>query len=458
MSHRPRVPTAVVLFTRDLRIHDNPVLAAACAEAEQVVPLFVLDPAIGHPPFAGPHRASFLAACLADLDGSLRDRGGHLVVRAGDPVEQACRIAGQVDADRVHLARDVSRYASARERRLRAALATQRRELAVHDGVHTIVPPGELTPAGADHFAVFTPYFRRWTGVARRRPAPAPAVISVPALDPGRLPPAGAGVAGTPGGESAGRRRMMRWLTDELPNYQQRQDLLAADGTSRLSPYLHLGCLSELELATRAAGDPRSPRGEAFIRQLAWRDFHHQVLAARPDAAHADYRPRGDTWREDPDELTAWREGLTGYPIVDAGLRQLLAEGWMHNRARLITASFLTKTLYHDWRAGLAARTRPPPRPGRAPALAATRVAMAAARLSRPDRRPRPGTRQVPRRPRPVLSRPTSAPGRLGCSRHSGCDPTRSARRRLLAGGGPSETDAEPPEGRAHEQPELRKR
>jgi deoxyribodipyrimidine photo-lyase len=354
MSHRPRVPTAVVLFTRDLRIHDNPVLAAACAEAEQVVPLFVLDPAIGHPPFAGPHRASFLAACLADLDGSLRDRGGHLVVRAGDPVEQACRIAGQVDADRVHLARDVSRYASARERRLRAALATQRRELAVHDGVHTIVPPGELTPAGADHFAVFTPYFRRWTGVARRRPAPAPAVISVPALDPGRLPPAGAGVAGTPGGESAGRRRMMRGLTDELPNYQQRQDLLAADGTSRLSPYLHLGCLSELELATRAAGDPRSPRGEAFIRQLAWRDFHHQVLAARPDAAHADYRPRGDTWREDPDELTAWREGLTGYPIVDAGLRQLLAEGWMHNRARLITASFLTKTLYHDWRAGAA--------------------------------------------------------------------------------------------------------
>lgn len=136
-----------------------------------------------------------------------------------------------------------------------------------------------------------------------------------------------------------------------MADYQDRQDDLPGDATSRLSPYLHFGCLSPVELVHKASA--RQDAGaEAFVRQLAWRDFHHQVLAARPDAAHADYRSRGDRWRQDDAEVTAWKEGRTGYPVVDAGMRQLLHEGWLHNRARMLVASFLTKTLYVDWRVG----------------------------------------------------------------------------------------------------------
>ena len=129
-------------------------------------------------------------------------------------------------------------------------------------------------------------------------------------------------------------------------------DDLAGDATSRLSPYLHFGCLSPVEAGAPGPPVAGGPVADAFVRQLAWRDFHHQVLAARPASAWSDYRARGDRWRDDPEEIAAWREGRTGYPVVDAAMRQLLHEGWMHNRGRLLVASFLTKTLYVDWRIG----------------------------------------------------------------------------------------------------------
>ncbi len=154
-----------------------------------------------------------------------------------------------------------------------------------------------------------------------------------------------------PGGETAGRRRFESWLESDGDGYADRSDDLAADATSRLSPYLHFGCLSPVEVVARA-GRRDSAGARAFVRQVAWRDFHHQVLAARPATSVADYRPRGDRWRRDDDAFAAWRDGRTGYPIVDAGMRQLATEGWMHNRARLIVGSFLTKTLYLDWRLG----------------------------------------------------------------------------------------------------------
>ncbi|MFD2420751.1 cryptochrome/photolyase family protein [Amycolatopsis pigmentata] len=327
---------AVAVFTRDLRVHDNPMLAAA-ARAGKVVPLFVVDEKISVPD----GRARFLAESLADLDRSLRERGGALVVRSGDPVDQIRRVAEEVGAERVHIAADVSGYAQARESALRSALG--RAVLHSHDDVHTIVPPGFLAPQGKDHFSVFTPYYRRWREVPWRRSLAPPEAIRLPAIDAGDLPQASGG--GFPGGETAGRRRLGDWVAGPVRDYARRHDLLAEEGTSRLSAYLHFGCVSALE-AARRAGD------EAFVRQLAWRDFHHQVLAARPDAAYRDYRGRGDRWRDDEEALDAWRAGRTGIPIVDAGMRQLLAEGWMHNRARMITASFLTKTLYLDWRTG----------------------------------------------------------------------------------------------------------
>lgn len=157
------------------------------------------------------------------------------------------------------------------------------------------------------------------------------------------------------GGETAGRARAEAWLARGLAEYAERHDALGADGTSRLSPYLHFGCISVTELVARArAHGGASAATDAFVRQLAWRDFYAQLLAARPDAAREDYRRRTEAWRDDPAALQAWQAGQTGYPVVDAGMRQLAAEGWMHNRARLITGSFLTKTLGIDWRAGAA--------------------------------------------------------------------------------------------------------
>jgi deoxyribodipyrimidine photo-lyase len=134
-----------------------------------------------------------------------------------------------------------------------------------------------------------------------------------------------------------------------VSGYEAAHDDLAADATSRLSPYLHFGCVSPLEVVLAVDG---LPGDEAFVRQICWRDFYQQILAARPDAAWSDYRPRGDEWNRDPEALDAWKEGRTGYPVVDAGMRQLAREGFMHNRARMIVASFLTKDLYVDWREG----------------------------------------------------------------------------------------------------------
>ncbi|MEU5403024.1 deoxyribodipyrimidine photo-lyase [Streptomyces sp. NPDC005963] len=349
---------SVMLFTSDLRVHDQPALSAAVRNADSVVPLFVVDRGVSLAGFDAPNRLAFLADSLASLDAHLQERGGRLVVRTGDVVEQVCRVVTETGAGSVHIAAGVSGYARQREDRLRRALQDLRCTLDVHDGVVTALPPGEVTPTGKDHFAVFTPYFRRWEAVGLRRALGAPRRIDVPEL-PGHPLPRRSSVAGVspglaPGGEREGRLRFTAWLADAsagVDAYEERHDDLHGDATSRLSPHLHFGTLSATELVQRAR-KRGGPGAEAFVRQLAWRDFHHQVLAARPDAAHADYRPRHDHWRRDDKELTAWREGRTGCPIVDAGMRQLLHEGWMHNRARLLTASYLAKTLYLDWRAG----------------------------------------------------------------------------------------------------------
>ncbi|MFJ6795380.1 cryptochrome/photolyase family protein [Streptomyces sp. NPDC091268] len=349
---------AVVLYTSDLRVHDHPPLRAALSSCDQVVPLFVRDraPAAG---FASPNRLAFLADCLADLDASLRERGGRLVVRSGDPVAEVTALARECDADEVHTAAGVSGYAHAREERLRAALEAEGRRLHVHDAVVTAVAPGAAVPAGSDHFAVFTPYLRRWADLPPRPVAAAPRTVRVPEGIGSEPLPDRAAVTGTSpglarGGERRARRLLTDWLRSGITRYEEVHDDLAGDATSRLSPHLHFGTLSAAEAVqrSRAAGGPGA---EAFVRQLCWRDFHHQVLAARPAAARADYRARQDRWRTGraaEEEVEAWKQGRTGYPLVDAAMRQLRHEGWMHNRGRLVAASFLAKTLYVDWRIG----------------------------------------------------------------------------------------------------------
>ncbi|MFD1663648.1 cryptochrome/photolyase family protein [Streptomyces caeni] len=350
---------SVVLFTSDLRLHDHPPLRAALDGSYAVVPLFVRDRGVDAAGFAAPNRLAFLSESLRDLDAGLRERGGRLVVRTGDVVEEVCRVVAEAEAGTVHMAAGVSAYAQRREERLRAALEGGPCRLQVHDAVITALPPGAVTPASSDHFAVFTPYFRRWSQERLRDVMAAPRTIRVPGTVGSEPLPCRRGLSGVAerlaaGGETEGRKRLMAWLRDGITAYEERHDDLAGDATSRLSPHLHFGTLSPVEVVHRArrAGGPGA---EAFVRQLAWRDFHHQVLAARPAAAQADYRPRHDRWRSGSGaraDIEAWREGRTGYPLVDAAMRQLRHEGWMHNRGRLLTASFLTKTLYVDWRVG----------------------------------------------------------------------------------------------------------
>ena len=342
--------TAIVLFTRDLRVHDNPALADACASGRRVVPLFVVDPSLTVPR----NRARFLAESVAVLREELRELGGDLVIRRGDPVAEVIRLARQATAGTVFVAGDVSRYATRREQRLARECARHRIALAVTPG-HAVVPAGNVRPAGGGHYRVFTPYWRAWGAATWRQARQAPRGLSLPpGIEPGDLPAQPTGCSGdlAPGGERAGRAVARGWLDEWLKRYGDERDNLAGDETSRLSAYLRFGCVSALALARDARA---RPGGEEFCRQLAWRDFFHQVTAAFQDIATADYRPGPQgprDWAEDPDALGAWQAGRTGIPVVDAGMRQLAAEGFMHNRARMITASFLTRTLGIDWRHG----------------------------------------------------------------------------------------------------------
>ena len=336
-----------MLFTRDLRVRDNPALAAACQQADLVVPLFTVDARL----MSAPNRARFLLESLADLRAGLRTRGGDLVVRCGRPEAEVTRLAAQTGAHTVFVAGDVSRYAARRQEALARECARHRLELRVTPGL-TVVPPRELRAAGGDHYKVFTPYWHAWRQAQWRQTLAAPHTVRLPpGVRPGDLPAPGSGVSPClmSGGETAGWERARAWLDGSLAGYADGHDDLAGDRTSRLSAYLRFGCLSPLELARLAR---RCPRGGEFARQLAWRDFFHQVTAAFPDMNRTSYRPPERQWRRDQDVFDAWRAGRTGIPIVDAGLRQLAAEGYMHNRARLITAHFLTRILEIDWRLG----------------------------------------------------------------------------------------------------------
>jgi deoxyribodipyrimidine photo-lyase len=332
---------AVVLFTRDLRTRDHPALAAALRDHDEVIPLVVLDDRLLE-------RSANRTAFLLDALGALRDGlGGALAVRHGDPAAEVSRLR----AGWVYVTADVGPYARARERRL-AAVARVR----AFPG-NGVVEPGEVTPAGGDHYRVFTPYWRAWSAAPRREPAPPPPPFELPAdVVPGELPDARSLDAREPspllprGGESEGQRRLAAFLEHGLRSYGELRDIPGVEGTSRLSPFLRFGCVSALEVAERAA----AAGGDELVRQLAWRDFYRQLLAGFPRLTVDDYRPGDRRWSDDPAALDAWKAGRTGIPFVDAGMRQLQAEGWMHNRVRLLAASLLVKNLGIDWRAGAA--------------------------------------------------------------------------------------------------------
>jgi deoxyribodipyrimidine photo-lyase len=349
--------TALVWFRRDLRLQDHPPLTAAHRESDRIVPVFVLDPRLldgGRFPSA--NRAWFLLESLRELRAALRDRGGELVVREGTPERVLPALAAETGADSVHFASDVSPFAMARDRRVVAALEDAGVAARRHPGNFVADVGAPRTTAGRP-FTVFSPFWRRWEKLPRREVHGAPRALSVPGgLRAGAIPRATPEAAEPllPPGEAAARERLRRWLDGPVDAYRERHDRLAG-GTSELSPALHFGCLSARETEERARR--RGGTGAlAFVRQLAWRDFYAHVLLNHPGNARRAHKAEFEalTWSDDAEAFDAWREGRTGYPVIDAGMRELRHRGWMHNRARLLTAAFLTKDLHLDWRLGEA--------------------------------------------------------------------------------------------------------
>jgi deoxyribodipyrimidine photo-lyase len=352
--------TAIVWFRRDLRVHDHPALRAALAQDDRVVPVFCLDEALLHGRHASGPRTQFMLECLAELDGALRERGSGLLLRRGRPERELAELVRQTSARALHFSSDVTPFARARGERVRSALEGSGVELHGHPGLGVIDELGAPRTQAGKPYTIFTPFHRTWERERRREVLGAPRKLpALPSrLAKGRIPSLRAlgleqeVASPPPGGEHAARERLSRFLADDVRSYGQGRDALGEDSTSRLSPYLHFGCLSPREIEQRLPGGAGP---EAFRRQLCWRDFHHHVLLHFPRNAHSEFqaRYRGKlSWSRAGGRFERWCEGQTGYPLVDAGMRQLRQEGWMHNRARLVVGSFLTKDLGIDWRWG----------------------------------------------------------------------------------------------------------
>ncbi len=345
---------SVMWFRRDLRLRDNPALRAA-AEAGPVLGLFVLDPALWRG--AGSARRAWLAATLGSLDESM---GGRLCLRMGSAASVVPQMVTQVGADRVHVTGEATPYARARDTAVVEALPGG--VAGVATGTPYAVAPGTLTNGAGNRYQVFTPFSRTWRDHGWADPVPAPRGIEwVRAASDGRvagmldaaLREAPDGMP-TPG-EDAALRRFRSFLERDLAEYDTARDDPGADRTSRLSPYLKYGVLHPRQLLAETAGHGGGGEvgARTFENELAWRDFYADVLHHHPRSAWQDLNPvAGLTYDEPADAIAAWQQGTTGFPVVDAGMRQLLAEGWMHNRVRMITASFLTKDLHVWWPVG----------------------------------------------------------------------------------------------------------
>ena len=326
----------LVWFRRDLRLVDNPAWAAATRAHPDVLPVFVLDPHLLES--SGPFRRDAMLGAVAALDRAL---GGDLHLAAGDPVDEIPRLAAKLGATAVYLNADVTPYAARRDAAVAAGL-----DVPVDAHWGTVVhAPGSITTADGTVPRVFSAFWRRWQerglptvdgpGHAHRVTLPGSA----------RLPK---GVTPSPDP----RARLDEFVAHHLADYPEQRDVPAVDGTSQLSIALKTGALGPTTAARVATGS--GPKGEPWVRQICWRDWYAHLLAEQPELVDHAQRPEYDgiAWRDDPEGLAAWQEGRTGVPIVDAGMRQLASTGWMHNRVRMITASFLVKDLLIDWRHG----------------------------------------------------------------------------------------------------------
>jgi deoxyribodipyrimidine photo-lyase len=359
--------TLVWFRGKDLRVADHAPLREAAASGE-VIPLFVLDPYFFAPARARelPHRMQFLLESLRALEADLEVRGSRLLAVEGKSVEIVPRLARRWRVDRVVAYRWTEPFARERDGRVGERLAAAKVPFALHEG-ETLVPPGTLRTGAGRPYTVFTPFARAFAEAAAiERPLAAPrALPPLPAGLRAEIAPLptceSLGITPNPrllrGGERAARERLRRFLDGPAGAYHLHRDRLDLAGTSRLSADLKFGTLSARAVWTAVEDEVgRSPAGRAFLNELIWREFTHSTLWDRPELLSRPFRQdfAGFPWQDDEGGWTAWTRGETGYPVVDAAARQLLGEGFVHNRARMIAASFLTKHLLIDYRRGEA--------------------------------------------------------------------------------------------------------
>ena len=363
---------SVLWFRRDLRLADHPALDAArrASGADGVYGCFVLDDELLTR--SGPARAQFLAACLERLDD---DMGGRLVLRSGRPEEVVPALAAEVGAEAVFVTGDTAPYGTARDARVDGALGRDGRRLE-RVGTPYAVDPGSVAKSSGEPYRVFTPFRRAWEALGWPPPLPAPEQVDwrgarsnanpggIVARSGSRRPrfwedlPADAPASMPAPGEEGAHAALERFVDGGLGDYAEARNLVGQEGSSRLSPYLRFGCIHPRQVLSSIAGAEKATKDtDVFRSELAWREFYADVLFHQPESARSTFGPGlvHLRWDEGPvaeDRFRRWALGQTGVPLVDAGMRQLLAEGWVHNRARMVAASFLVKDLHLDWRWG----------------------------------------------------------------------------------------------------------
>jgi len=354
------IAPVIVWFRRDLRLSDQAALLAAAASGP-VIPVYVLDDETPKHRVMGAASRWWLHHSLASLDTDLRDRGSRLILRRGKCEDQLAAIAEEVGAGQVHCIRHYEPWWRNAERAV-----AERLDLLCHDGNY-LAPPSSVTTGNGGSYKIYTPF---WRALKERMPPPppagGPATIAVPEKWPGSdglddwhllpsKPDWATGFAAQWAPGEAGARARLVNFADRAARYDGRRNLPSVEGSSRLSPHLHFGEISPAAIWHEVVGAGGSV--DVFLSEVGWRDYAQNIILQFPDYGGRSAREAFDDmpWRTGPEaeaDLAAWRRGRTGYPIVDAGMRQLWASGWMHNRVRMIAASFLVKHLLIDWRRG----------------------------------------------------------------------------------------------------------
>jgi deoxyribodipyrimidine photo-lyase len=341
---------------RDLRLEDNQALTAALEEGADVLPVFILDEQIFLNPNYSEKRVNFLLAGLHALDEDLRRLGSGLIIRRGDPVVEIPKLAAECGVENVFAEEDVSPYSIRQD-----TAVVQQDDLHLVEGLG-VHPTSAITGTNGKPYTIFTPFSRKWKALPfSNKTIPAPTVLPpIPEIPSDALPDSIKSDL-FPAGEHEAKRRLTSFMNGPIFDYKDGRNQLGHDGTSVLSPYFRFGMLSARQAIAAAfnaghlTSEAQSREGcENWINEIIWREFYQSILYHFPLVLKEAFRPsmRNIDWRNSPEDLQAWKSGQTGYPVVDAGMRQLAITGWMHNRARMITASFLVKHLLINWQEG----------------------------------------------------------------------------------------------------------